>query len=60
VLLFALVASAGIVWARHDDEVIVPAGTAIRVSLDHAISSANSQHGDSFEAYEVALKRALF
>jgi len=50
VLLFALVASAGIVWARHDDEVIVPTGTAIRVSLDHAISSATSQPGDSFEA----------
>ena len=49
VLLFALVASAGIVWARYDDEVIVPAGTAIRVSLDHAISSATSQPGDLFE-----------
>ena len=49
VLLFALVASAGIVWARQDDGVIVPAGTAIRVSLDHAISSATSQPGDSFE-----------
>ncbi|MCL4524702.1 MAG: hypothetical protein M1451_12455, partial [Acidobacteria bacterium] len=50
VLLLALVASAGIVWARHDDAVIVPEGTAIRVSLDHSISSATSQPGDAFEA----------
>jgi hypothetical protein len=50
VLLLALVASAGIVWANRKDAVIVPEGTAIRVSLDHSISSASSQAGDSFQA----------
>ena len=50
VLLLALVASAGIVWANRESEMIVPEGTAIRVSLDHAISSSSSQAGDSFEA----------
>jgi hypothetical protein len=50
VLLLALVASAGIVWARKDDSVLVPEGTAIRVSLDRSISSATSQPGDVFEA----------
>ena len=35
---------------QNSKAVEIPAGTAIRVSLDHSISSANSREGDTFSA----------
>lgn len=37
-------------WAESRSSVTLPEGTAIRVSLDHAVSSAKNEPGDAFEA----------
>lgn len=50
VLLVALAAYAGVQSYQSMSSVVLPAGTSIRVSLDHAISSASSRPGDTFEA----------
>ena len=50
VLLLALTAFAGVQMYQNMGSVDVPAGAAIRVSLDHSISSASSRAGDSFSA----------
>jgi len=37
-------------WVESRSNVTLPEGTAIRVSLDHAVSSAKNEPGDAFEA----------
>ncbi|HEY2934161.1 MAG TPA: hypothetical protein VGK99_20670 [Acidobacteriota bacterium] len=50
VLAVALAAFAGTQIYQNSKAVEVPAGTAIRVSLDHSVSSASSREGDAFSA----------
>ncbi len=50
VLAIALTAYAGTQIYQNSKAVEVPAGTAIRVSLDHSVSSASSREGDTFSA----------
>jgi len=37
-------------WVESRNNVTLPEGTTIRVSLDHAVSSAKNEPGDAFEA----------
>lgn len=37
-------------WAESRSSVTLPEGTAIRVSMNHAVSSAKNEPGDAFEA----------
>ena len=50
VLLLGLGTFAGVQWMDSRNSVTLPAGTAIRVSLNHAVSSDQSRAGDAFAA----------